>query len=136
MSGFVDSNVVIRLLSGDDPDKSRRCLELFERAARGEIQLVLSEAVIAEVVYVLSSPKLYALARTEIAELLRPILENRGVMVEHKGWMLKALDLYERTNLDIEDCIFVEHVRRGKLDTIFSFDRGLDRVTDLRRREP
>lgn len=136
MSDFVDTNVIIRLVSGDDPDKSRRCLELFERAERGAVQLVISEAVVAEVVYVLSSASLYALPRTEIAELLRPILENRGVMLEHKGSILKALDLYERTNLDIEDCIFAEHVRRGQLDGIYSFDRGFDRLPDVRRIEP
>ena len=55
---FVDTNVFIRLLARDDPEKTRRCLALLQRAERGEAQLVTSESVVAEVVYVLSSPAL------------------------------------------------------------------------------
>ncbi len=136
MSQFVDTNVFIRLLARDDPEKTRRCLELFKRAERGEVSLVTSESVVAEVVYVLSSPSLYHLSRDEVARLLRPILLLRGLKLEHKGSFFTALDLYESSNLDFEDCLSVAHLQRARLAGIYSYDRGFDQVPSMERLEP
>ncbi len=136
MGEFVDTNVFIRLLAQDDPVKTQRCLALFQRASRGEVQLFTSEAIVAEVVYVLSSPKLYRLPRAEITRLLRPVLMVGGLRVEHKRALLEALGLYEQTTLDFEDCLAVKHVQRARLDGMYSYDRGFDRVTAIRRLEP
>lgn len=136
MAEFVDTNVFIRLLSSDDPEKYRRCLALFKRAQRGDLQLMTSELVVAEVVYVLSSPTLYKLPRSEVSRLLRPILALPGLKLEHKRSFFSALDLYERSNLDFEDCLSVAHVQRSGLGALYSYDRGFDRVAGLRRLEP
>ena len=50
--------------------------------------------------------------------------------------MPRALDLWGASNLDFEDCLAVEHVRREHLDGIYSYDRELDRVPGIRRLEP
>ncbi len=55
---FIDTNIFIRFLTKDDPVKAAACYRLFEQAQRQEIELVTSEAVIAEVVFVLSSKRL------------------------------------------------------------------------------
>jgi predicted nucleic acid-binding protein len=132
LSEFVDANIFIRLITADDPAKSSRCLELFKRAERGEAQLVTSEAIVAEVIYVLSSPALYRLGRPDIAARLRPLLELRGLQLDHKRSLLLALDLYEKSKLDFEDCIAIRHAERLELAGILSFDRGLDRFSNLR----
>ena len=136
MSDFVDTNIVVRLLARDDPTKTAHCRALFERAARGEIELVTSEAVILEVVQVLSSPKLYRMNRSDLAAVLRPVIEIKGLRLDHKRSVLRALDLYETTNLDFTDCLAVEHVRRAGLGGIYSYDQGFDRVRGVRRLEP
>lgn len=67
---FVDANVFIRHLTGDDPRKAQACLALFQQAQRNEVRLTTSETVIAEVVYVLSSKNLYNVTRRDIRALL------------------------------------------------------------------
>ncbi len=52
---FVDTNIFLRYLTRDDPDKAQACFELFKRAEANQITLTATETVIAEVVYVLSS---------------------------------------------------------------------------------
>jgi predicted nucleic acid-binding protein len=47
MNEFADTNIFIRLLTGDDPAKATRCLELVQGARRGEISLYASESVVA-----------------------------------------------------------------------------------------
>jgi predicted nucleic acid-binding protein len=136
VSAFVDTNVFIRLLAQDDPARTERCRELFERAERGEVSLFTSEAIIAEIVYVLSSRTLYHLPRADVAYLLRPLLENPGLQVEHEATILSALDRYVQSNLDFEDCLVVEHSLRLQLADIYTYDRGFNRVPGLRRLEP
>lgn len=136
MSAFVDTNIFIRLLAQDDPAKTQRCRELFERAERAEVILHTSETIIAEIVYVLSSRTLYHLPRTAIAYLLRPLLENPGLNIDHKATVLAALDRYVQENLDFEDCLAVEHTFRLQLTDIYTYDRGFNRVPALRRLEP
>jgi predicted nucleic acid-binding protein len=71
---FVDTNIFIRYLTRDDPDKAKACFELFKRASTNEIALTTTEAVMSEVVYVLSSKKTYNLARPDIRARLYPLL--------------------------------------------------------------
>lgn len=95
-----------------------------------------SEAVIAEVVYVLSSKTTYRQTRPQIAVPLRRLISIRGLRLDHKPTVLAALDRFETSNLAFTDCLAVEHTRREGLDALYSYDRGLDRVADVRRQEP
>lgn len=136
LSYFVDANVFLRYFTGDDPEKAKQALALFNRADQGQLQLVTSESVVAEVVYVLSSRTLYRVPRERIALLLRSLLESRGLRIEHKTSVLDALTLYESSQLDFEDCLSVQHVRRLGLAGIYTYDRGFDSVAGLQRLEP
>ena len=100
------------------------------------MSLVTSESIIAEITFVLSSKATYGISRPLVATALRPVLANPGLRVDHKRSILRALDTWESSNLDFEDCLSVEHVRRAGLDGIYSYDRDFDRVPDIRRLEP
>ncbi len=136
MSQFVDTNVIITLLTEDDPQKAKRCLELFQQVKRGEATLVTSEAVVAEIAYALTSRTTYAFPRELVAATLRPILVLPRLRMDEKATILRALDLWEEVNLDFADCLAIEHMRRLDLDAIYSYDRGLDRLPGIRRLEP
>lgn len=136
MSEFVDTSVFIRLLTGDDAEKAAKSLMLFQRARRGELDLVTSESVVAEVVFVLSSPVTYRTPRPRVAAALWPVLANPGLRIDHKRSILQALRRWEQSNIDFEDCLSVEHVIRQRLDAIYSYDRDFDRVPEIRRLEP
>ena len=136
MSEFVDTSLFIRMLTGDDPNKAARTLALMQRARRGEVDLYTSETVIAEVVYVLSSLATYRVPRGDVATALRPIIENPGLTIEHKGSVVLALLRWRDTRLDFEDCLSIEHVKRQGLDGIYSYDRDFDRIPDVPRLEP
>lgn len=135
MSELVDTSVFIRVLTKDDPVKFERCLLLLEQAERGEIRLVTSESVVAEIVYVLSG-QIYRTPRSVISELLRPMLENRGLTLDHKQSVIEALGVYEETNLDFEDCLSLAHMHRLGLEAVYSYDRHFDRISSVRRLEP
>jgi predicted nucleic acid-binding protein len=133
---FVDTNIFIRHLTGDDPIKAQACYELFKRAATDTITLTTTEAVIAEVVFVLSSKRLYNLPRQRIRELLYPLLNLKGFQLPQRPTLFRALDLYELYNLDFEDTLVIAHMERQNLKDMYSYDRGFDKIPEIIRHEP
>ena len=99
--------------------------------------MTTSEAVLVEVVYVLSSGRLYDLPRDRIRALLAGVLSLRGLHIPGKRRYLEALDLYaDRASLSFVDALTAAQVRRLPDATLVSFDRAFDRIEGLTRREP
>jgi predicted nucleic acid-binding protein len=136
LTRFVDTNVFVRGLVDDDQVRSPLSRRLFERAAAGDIALATSESVVAEVFYVMTSRVLYGVPRLRAAELIRAVLVHSRIHLEHKASILAAIDLYENSNLDFEDCLSVQHVLRLGLDGIYSYDHGFRPALGVRRHEP
>lgn len=133
---FCDTNIFIRYLTRDHPVHAQRCFELFQRAKRKEIQLMTSEAVLAEVVYVLSSPRLYNQPRSNIRTLLMPLATLSNLKIPNRRVFLRALDLYASSNLDFEDALSVAHMEKRKLTTILSYDHHFEHLAGIQRKEP
>lgn len=132
---FIDANVFVRYLTSDDPDKAKRCLDLFQRVKQNEITITTSESVIAEVVYVLSS-KIYGLSRGDIVARLRPLLTLPNLKLFSRSLFLRALELYGHHNVDFEDCLTAAHMERQKITEIYSYDKDFDQLPSLKRIEP
>ncbi len=133
---FVDTNVFIRYLTKDDPDKAEACFELFKQASSKQIALTTTEAVITEVVYVLSSKKTYNLTRDEVRIRLYPLLSVPGLQLSQKQTYLHALDLYATYNIDFEDAVIVAQMEQQKINDLYSYDRGFDQIPGIDRHEP
>jgi predicted nucleic acid-binding protein len=80
---FVDTDVIIRLLTGDDPTKQAQAAALFEQVEQGHLQLTAPDTVIADAVYVLSSPRLYHLPRAGVAALLTALVRFPRLFIRH-----------------------------------------------------
>ncbi|OGM27709.1 hypothetical protein A3D00_00440 [Candidatus Woesebacteria bacterium RIFCSPHIGHO2_02_FULL_38_9] len=133
---FVDTNIFIRFLTNDEPVKAKKCFELFEQARLGKIKLQTTETVIAEIVYILSSKKLYALNQSEISDKIIPIIRIRGIRIPDKSLIVKALQILAEYRLDFEDCILISHMWKKKSKDIYSYDRGFDKISSIKRLEP
>jgi predicted nucleic acid-binding protein len=130
---FLDTNVFIRYLTGDDPIKARACFDLFQRVKRGRETVTTTEAIIAEMVYVLSSPTLYHLSHADIRARLVPILSLRGFRLPHKCTFLQALDrCAAHPFLDFEDALTDVHMQRLGITELVSYDTDFDRLPDFR----
>lgn len=135
---FVDTNIFIRYLTKDDFQKAEACLRLFEQAKHNEAELLTSETVIAEVVYILSSRRLYKLSRQDIRMRLYPILTISGLKLADKRQILRALDLYSVNNVDFEDALSIAIMERQSITDIYSYDEDFDRIegSTIKRIEP
>ena len=133
---FVDTDVLIRLLTGDDPTKQAQASQLFQDVEDGKLVVRAPVTVIADAVFVLSSPRLYHLPRSQIQALLTPLLRLSHFKVANRRALLRALELYASSNLDFGDCLIVASMERRSSSLVYSYDMGFDRQTGITRQEP
>ncbi|MGZ5312377.1 MAG: PIN domain-containing protein [Solirubrobacterales bacterium] len=130
MTAFVDTNVLIRHLTGDPPALAARASALL-RAGR---PLLLTDLVFAECIYVLES--FYEVERGRAAELMRAAIALPAVRALQPDILLAALEIHERDGLAFVDAHLAALAQATGVGDIVSFDRGLDRVAGIRRIEP
>lgn len=133
---YVDTDVIIRLLTGDDPQKRKNATTLFQKVAQDELILSVPDTVIADAVFVLSSPNLYHLPKTEIRDMLVSLLRYPGFKVENKLAVIKALDFYADLNLDFGDALLAVLAQQSQEKVIFSYDHDFNKIKDIIRKEP
>jgi len=130
VSAFVDTNVLIRHLTGDPPGQAQRATAFLEEAD----ELLLPDLIVAEVVYVLES--FYEVERPRVAELTRAIIGFPAIVVADTPLLLRALEVYEVNRLDFAEAYLVASAEASGVDTIASFDQTIDRVPTVGRIDP
>ena len=130
MSAFVDTNVLIRHLTGDPPGQAAQATRLLSQAG----QLLLPDLIVAEVVYMLES--FYEVPRTRVAELVRAIIAFPAIEVADEPALLRAVEVYEVHRLDFADAYLVAEAEISGVNAVASFDKAIERVPTVRRVEP
>lgn len=130
MTAFLDTNVLVRHLTGDPPDLAARASRFLAEAD----ELLVPDLILAELVYVLES--FYEVARPHVAELARATVAFPAVTVIDEGLLLQAIEVYEVDGIDFAEAYLVACAERAGVDSVASFDRSIDRVTTVRRIEP
>ena len=85
MSAFVDTNALVRHLTGEPPEIAARTTALLKR----ELELLLADLVVAETVLVLES--FYSAPRPQVTEAMRSLVALRSVVTEDPALLLRAL---------------------------------------------
>jgi predicted nucleic acid-binding protein len=130
VTAFVDTNILVRHLTGDPPAQARRATRYLETAD----ELLLADLIAAEVVYVLES--YYEAPRAQVAEALGAILAFPSMRLVDADLLRRAVEVYEVHRLDFADAYLVAIAERTGVGAIASFDRSIDRVATVRRVEP
>jgi predicted nucleic-acid-binding protein len=99
-----------------------------------EQELLLTDLVLAECVYVLES--FYEVERARIAELMRSAIALPSIKTLDPASLLRALDVYEMERIDFAEAYLVAQAEATGVGEIVSFDRSIDKVRTLSRREP
>ncbi len=130
MSAFVDTNILIRHLTGDPPAQAARATRFLANTD----ELLLADLVVAEVVYVLES--YYEVERLRIADMVRAIIAFAAIRVVDEDLLLRAVEVYEIDRLDFAEAYLVASAERSGVGAVASFDRSIDRVRTVGRIEP
>lgn len=133
---FIDTDVIIRFFTGDDPAKQAAATALFEQVEQGLLTIQAPDTVIADAVYVLSSPRLYHIARNDIRDMLATLVRLPQFQIPNRLSVLQALDLYASTKLDFGDTLIIASMEQQGSQLLYSYDTDFDRIQSITRQEP
>jgi predicted nucleic acid-binding protein len=130
VSAFVDTNVIVRHLTGDPPEMAERATRFL---ASGQ-ELFLADVVVAETVYVLES--FYEAPRPQVAEAIRSLIVHESMVCVDPALLLRSVELYETDRLDFAEAYLVACAETTGVGRVASFDRSIDRIGTVERIEP
>jgi predicted nucleic acid-binding protein len=117
----VDTNVLVRLLSRDDPPQ----VEAAEAFIAGGAWV--SHLVLAETMSVLAA--VYERAASDIALAVEMLLQHRQLAIQDPDVVEAALGhLRKKPSLGFSDCLVLEVARRAGHLPLGSFDRGFAKL--------
>ncbi len=117
----IDTNVLVRYLTEDDPEKAEAVDVLLHKAANGEVKILVPSVVIAELVWVLES--FYRLKPEEISELAGAILDTPGIDIQDRSILREALRIYVSKGIDFIDAWIIEFAASKGIKKIYTFDK-------------
>ena len=116
-----DSNVLIRLITGDDAKQTRAAGQFIEKGAW------VSVLAIGETAWVLR--KVYKQNAPAIASAVQMLLDHESLILQDSETVEAALKLYRsRPALGFSDCLMLHLARKAGHLPLGTFDRALGRV--------
>ena len=116
----IDTNVLVRLLTGDDAAQQQRAQTYLASSCSAESPGFVNRIVIVELVWVLESA--YGYSREQIASALDGLLRTQELAVEDAAGVSVALNAY-RIGADFADALIgATNAAAGYAETV-TFDR-------------
>ena len=129
--GTLDTSVILRFLSKDDPDKSAIFLKLIEKAEQSKSAYLIPDMVIAEMVFTLAG-KYYNYSRPDIASLVMSLAALPQIQLEDRSAMIDAVNVYASSALKFGDAVILAKARNLKATPIYTFDAHFKSVPDAK----
>src|SRR5262249_49068726 len=126
---LVDTNLIVRYLVQDHERHAKAAGRLFDACDRGDVEIVVLPAVLAECVFVLES--FYEHPRGEIASALGRLISSPGVEIGGPTIQLDALDRYRKTKVHFVDCLIAATAAAENM-RVASFDQDFRKFSDVR----
>jgi predicted nucleic-acid-binding protein len=118
----LDTNVVVRYLTQDDPKQASIATRLMEKTLSSDDPGFISLVVLAEVVWVLVS--LYAVDRAGVADVVSGLLTTEQLRVDSAELVWRAKRRYEASKADFSDALIAECAAAAGCKRAVTFDRA------------
>lgn len=124
----LDTNVMVRLLVGDDPAQTRKAERTFLEHTAGD-GVFVPIVVLVETAWVLAQG--YRLKRAVVHERLDRFVRTRGVTLENPGVVLEALIDHANGTADLSDYVIRASASSARALPVLTFDAKLAREEDV-----
>ena len=126
----LDTNVLVRYITQDDPRQTALANLLLEERLSAETPGFVSLVVLVELVWVLESG--YESDRAEIASVLDRLLRAKPLVVERADVASQAARLYASGKADFADCVIERTGHANACDHTLTFDRRAAKDAGMR----
>lgn len=122
----VDTNVLVRVFTGDDAEQAARAKEFMRPGAW------VSHIVLVETIWVLRS--VYERNRREIQQIVELLLSNESVVLEQPNVVAAALELFTKNgSVTFSDCLILCVAKNAGHTPLGTFDAKLAKIDGVRR---
>jgi predicted nucleic-acid-binding protein len=128
MTGL-DTNILVRFLTKDDLDQSRRAKELL-LTLTPDLPGFISLVSLIELVWVLRSS--YRLNKTQLIEHLERLLDSPEIVLESQAAVTQALHRFASAKSDFADCLIERSGHLAGCSETVTFDTNGSRFAGMR----
>jgi predicted nucleic-acid-binding protein len=126
----LDTNVLVRLLTNDNPAQAKAAQLALDDALRNGQQVWVSLLVLCELVWVLQG--LYGYSKPQILLAFNALLGFAGLEVQQHTLVRAAVDVYQLANADFADVLLgLSSLQKGA-DTVLTFDKKTAKLSSHR----
>jgi predicted nucleic-acid-binding protein len=122
----LDSNILVRYLTQDDPVQAARATRLIERQLTEKQPGFITLVVLVEVWWVLK--RLYRATAPELRLTVQDLLDTRQFVVEQRSAVMQALKRLDASSGDIADTLIVELSLTAGCERVVTFDKDAVRT--------
>lgn len=120
----LDTNILVRFLTADEPIQSETARRLIEAAEATGEALHVSTLVLAELVWVLRGGR-YTFSRDVVADALDALLDATVFEIQDRDLVRRAAVAFRIGPADFSDYLIGEQDRRAGCTSTLTFDRRL-----------
>ena len=126
----LDTNVLVRYVTQDDPLQSAKASELIESLSTLSPGFVSLVSVV-ELVWVLQS--CYQSAKSDVVVVLETLLRTRELTIEHAETLWQALRRFTASKADFADCLIERCARAAGCEYTATFDLNAAKAAGMKR---
>lgn len=123
----LDTNIIIRFLTTDNKTQAEKIEILLKQSLPHSLEI--PDVVIMEIVYVLIS--YYNLSKDDVIEKITQLVDFDKFKI-HKKLIKKALELFQIHNIFFVDAYLCALVSTNKNESLYSFDKRLLTIKDVK----
>ncbi|MGZ0717623.1 PIN domain-containing protein [Pseudomonas palleroniana] len=126
----LDTNVLVRYVTQDDPVQSPKACELIESLTTLSPGFVSLVSVV-ELVWVLQS--CYRCTKSELVTVLETLLRTRELIIEQAEIVWQALRRFTASKADFADCLIERCAHSAGCEYTATFDLDAAKATGMKR---
>jgi predicted nucleic-acid-binding protein len=122
----LDTNVVVRYITQDDPKQAALATQLVENTLSVEKPGFVSLVTLCEIAWVLAVS--YDATKDRIRRVIEGLLGSKQVVVEDAELVWKALRAWEKSTADFSDALLAQVALARGCEKVVTFDRSASRL--------
>ena len=126
----LDTNVLVRYVTQDDPVQSAKASELIESLTTLSPGFVSLVSVV-ELVWVLQI--CYQCAKSDVVTVLETLLRTRELIIEHAEIIWQALRRFSANKADFADCLIARCAHAAGCEYTATFDLDAAKAAGMKR---
>jgi len=122
----LDTNVLVRYVTQDDPKQAAAATRLLERGLSVEHPGFICHITLCELAWVLAD--CYDAGKERIVAVIDGLLASKQLMVEEPERVWRALRAWEESSADFSDALVGEILVGDGCETVVTFDKAAARL--------